>query len=322
MNPSPLTRRDFLTRTGVGAAAAVLAPAAFAADAAPGPRPAGAPAVTLSRDPARFPIAAFEKHFFEKYTPEQLAQTADEMDLNIELTVRPDGHIKPENSPDELPRFVEALAKKNRRILVVAASFVRPDEPHIEKTLRTTRQLGIRHYRHRGFKYDLTKPIKPQIANFRSMARDWAAIHKSVGITGLYQNHAGADYVGAAIWDIDQVLDGIDPQLFALALDTRHLVVEQGRAWPSAVKMIAPRVGSLFVKSFRWNTDRPVETPLADGIIKKNVVDAIVAGHESLPVCMHVEHLRLQPVPFAERAATVEAFRADARVLREWLGQA
>ncbi len=308
--PASLTRRDFLAQAGLGAAALALAPGAFAATPA-------APAAAK-----KFEIAGFEKHFFEKYTPDQLAQTADEMDLHIELTVRPDGHIKPEAAADELPRYVEALAKKNRRILVVAASFIRPDEPHLEKVLRATPALRIRHYRHRGFKYDPKKPIKPQLANFRSMARELAAIHRSVGITGLYQNHAGADYVGAAIWDIDHVLEDIAPQDFALALDTRHLLVEQGRAWPSAVSMIAPRVGSLFVKSFKWDRDRTVETPLADGIVTKTMVDRIVAGHAALPVCLHVEHLKLQPIPFDQRAATVAAFRADAAVLRGWLGQA
>lgn len=308
--PASLTRRGFLAQAGLGAAALGLAPGAFAASAA-------APSAAK-----KFEIAGFEKHFFEKYTPEQLAQTADEMDLHIELTVRPDGHIKPEAAADELPRYVEALAKKNRRILVIAASFIRPDEPHLEKVLRAARALGIRHYRHRGFKYDLKKPIKPQLANFRSMARELAAIHRSAGITGLYQNHAGADYVGAAIWDIDHVLEDIAPQDFALALDTRHLLVEQGRAWPSAVSMIAPRVGSLFVKSFKWDRDRTIETPLADGIVTKTVVERIVAGHASLPVCLHVEHLKLQPIPFEQRAATVAAFRADAAVLRGWLGQA
>lgn len=314
MNPSlpapDLSRRAFLAHAGIGAASLALAPAAFAATPA-------APAAAK-----KFEIAGFEKHFFEKYTPDQLAQTADEMDLHIELTVRPDGHVKPDAAADELPRYVEALAKKNRRILVVAASFIRPDEPHLEKVLRASRALGIRHYRHRGFKYDLKKPIKPQLANFRSMARDLAAIHRSVGITGLYQNHAGADYVGAAIWDIDYVLDDIAPQDFSLALDTRHLLVEQGRAWPSAVSMIAPRVGSLFVKSFKWDRDRTVETPLADGIVPKTMVDRIVASHAALPVCLHVEHLKLQPIPFDQRAATVAAFRADAAVLRGWLGQA
>jgi sugar phosphate isomerase/epimerase len=227
--------------------------------------------------------------------------------------------VKPVNAAEELPAFVEALGKRNRRILIIATSFVRPDEPNLEQTLRAARKLGIRQYRHRGFSYVPDKPIKAQVADFRAQAREFAAMNREIGITALYQNHAGANAVGAAIWDIDTVLDDIDPDHFGLALDTRHLLVEQGRAWPTAVRLISPRVRSLFVKSFRWDRDKTVETPLADGNVTKAMIDQIVAGHSSLPVSLHVEHAKLQPVPFADRAEIVKVFRDDARVLRNWL---
>jgi hypothetical protein len=59
--------------------------------------------------------------------------------------------------------------------------------------------------------------------------------------------------------------------------------------------------------------------------VKKAIVDQVIAAHGGpLPICIHIEHFkgktgRLAPVPFAERATIVEAFRADARVLRSWL---
>lgn len=315
---TPFSRRDFLTKAAVGLAALNVLPSALEAANQPALASTGS---AREGDRRSFEIAAFEKHFFEKYSPEELAQTCDEMDLHVELTVRPEGHIQPVNAADELPLMAEALAKWKRRILIIATSFVRPDEPHLEQTLRAARKLGIRHYRHRGFSYVPGTPIKQQIAGFRTQAREFAAINRAVGITGLYQNHAGANSVGAAIWDIDAVLDDINPDDFGLALDTRHLLVEQGRAWPTAVRMIAPRVRSLFVKSFKWDRDRTVETPLAGGIVTKTVIDQIIEGHSTLPVCLHVEHVKLQPVPFAERAGIVKTFREDSRVLREWLGR-
>ena len=309
------SRRDFIARTGLGLAAAYMIPSALraATDATP-------KTVVGSTPKRAFEIAAFEKHFFERYTPAELAQTCDEMDLHVELTVRPEGHIKPENAADELPVMVAALAQRNRRILMMGSSFVRPDEPHIESTLRAAQKLGIRYYRHRGFAYKPGTPIKAQVADFRSQARAFAAMNREIGITALYQNHAGATAVGAALWDIDAILDDIEPKDFGLALDMRHLRVELGQAWPSAVRMISPRIQSLFVKSFKWDRDRPVETPLSEGIVHQAMIDQVIADHPNLPVCLHVEYLKLQPVPFAERAATVEAFRKDAAVLRGWLG--
>ena len=313
----PWNRREFITKTGAGIAGALMLPGILRAESAAAAAPAAAGTAK-----AAFDIAAFEKHFYETYSPDELAQTCDEMALDVELTVRPEGHVKPVNAARELPALVAALAGRNRRILIIATSFVRPDEPHLEETLRAARKLGIRYYRHRGFTYVPGTPIKTQLASFRSQAKEFAAINRDIGITGLYQNHAGANSVGAAIWDIDRVLDDIDPDHFGLALDTRHLLVEQGRAWPTAIRLIAPRIRSLFVKSFKWDRDRTIETPLSEGIVTKAMVDQIVEARPNLPVCLHVEHVKLQPVPFVDRAGIVKVFRDDARVLRGWLGMA
>jgi hypothetical protein len=311
----PLNRRNFLARMAAGASLAALAPSTLTnANAAPAPR--------RTRSAAAFPIAGLEKHFFEKYTPDETAQAYADIGIDIELTVRPDGHIKPENAAAELPAMAAAFAKHNRRILIVASSFVRPDEPHIEQTLRASKALGIRYYRHRGFRYVAGTPLKQQIASFRSQAREFAAMNKAIGIQALYQNHAGPAHAGAAIWDLDQILDDIDPALFGVALDARHLMVELGRAWPTAIQLISPRVGALFVKSFRWDRDRTIETPLAEGIVTPAVVEQIVGNRSALPVCLHVEYPKLEPVPFARRAGIVGNFRSDAQLLRQWLGLA
>lgn len=323
-SPAPSSRRTFLAHVAGTAAALVVTPSVFgAATATPPAKKTGQKspiAPTPARPASAFPICGLEKHFFEKYTPAQTAQAYADIGIDIELTVRPDGHIKPENAASELPAMAAAFAQHQRRILMLGTSFIRPDEPHIESTLRAARQLGIPYYRHRGFQYRPGTPIKEQIASFRSMAREFAAISKSIGIQALYQNHAGANYVGAAIWDLDQVLDDIDPRHFGVALDVRHLLVEQGRAWPTAIRLIAPRVGSLFVKSFRWDRDRTVEVPLREGIVTPEMANAVVGDRPALPICVHVEHTKLQPVPYAERAGIVGLFRDDVAVLRGWLG--
>ena len=79
------------------------------------------------------------------------------------------------------------------------------------------------------------------------------------------------------------------------------------------------RIQALYVKSFVWQRDHPVETSLADGIVSNSVIDQVLADHPRLPVCLHNEYLKLEPVPFAARAATVDAFRRDADILRHWL---
>jgi len=333
-----LSRRDFIARAGLGAASAYLEPAIFTSSAIPLAKGAPMPAAA-----GTYEISILEKWFFDggdgspgqicyKYTPDQLAEVADEIGLDVELTLRKEGHISPERAPDELPAMVAALAKKNRRISYLAMDTVRPDEPYWQNALRVAKQLGITRYRHRGFKYDLTKPRKPQIPGFTSMAREFAAVNKEIGVQAVYQTHAGADLAGSAGWDLDMILADIDPKYFGVAIDSQHVMVEQGLSWSNSIDVLAPRTVALCVKSFRWEEDknshtyRPLPVPLGQGTVKKDFVQQVIAAHGGpLPIIIHIEHFknssgRLVPVPFDQRKGIVDAFRADAEVLRGWLG--
>jgi len=64
--------------------------------------------------------------------------------------------------------------------------------------LRTAAKLGIKRYRTDWWSYDLKKPIWPQVEALRPVAKELAALNRAVGITGLYQNHAGYQRVGAS----------------------------------------------------------------------------------------------------------------------------
>src|SRR5437870_6292085 len=112
-----LSRRDFITRTGLGvagAAAATIAPSTVMAAITPAPTPV--------KPLANYDISVLEKWYFDggnsspeqkryKYTPEQTATVCEEIGLDLELTLRKDGHVTVEKGPDELPLYVAALAK-------------------------------------------------------------------------------------------------------------------------------------------------------------------------------------------------------------------
>jgi sugar phosphate isomerase/epimerase len=335
-NPSSgsLSRRDFLTRAAVGAAAATLAPSTVMGAITPSPKPV--------KPMANFEISMLEKWHFDggdgspdqirfKYTPEQTAQVCDEIGLDLELTVRKVGHIAPEKAPDELPAYAAALAKKNRKITYLAMDTVRPDEPHWQQALLAAKKVGITRYRHRGFQYDLTKSRKAQIPGFTAWAREFAAFNKQHGMQAVYQIHAQPRMAGSAAWDLDMILDDIDPQYFGVAFDTQHVLVEQGLSYENAVDVLAPRTVALCVKSFRWEEDPvtkknvPMQVPFGQGMVKKEMVTKVIEAHGGpLPIIIHIEHFKvggaLYPSPFDQRKGIVNAFRNDAKVLREWLG--
>ena len=60
--------------------------------------------------------------------------------------------------------------------------------------------------------------------------RDLVAMNKDPEISAVYQNHAGAKYLGASLWDLDQALERIAPQQIGVAYDVRRATIEGAQA--------------------------------------------------------------------------------------------
>ena len=90
-----------------------------------------ATATTLSakaQAPARNPFCFFSKPF-QSLSYDDLADLTAELGFDgIEGTIRPGGHIIPEQVPDELPKMVEALAKRKLELTIMASGINNADD--------------------------------------------------------------------------------------------------------------------------------------------------------------------------------------------------
>ena len=264
------------------------------------------------------PVCVFTKPF-QSLTYDELADKIAEIGVDgIEATIRDGGHIEPKRVPEELPKMVEALAARNLKITVMTSSINDPNDPVTESVLKTAALLGIRRYRMKYFHYDLNKPIAGQIANFRSQCKELAALNHDFGITGLYQNHAGGKYVGAAIWDLSQVLDGIKPGDIGVAYDIRHATVEGGTSWPITFKMIRPHIDTVYVKDFVWGEGaRPTNVPLGEGRVDPKFFAMLAESGFNGPVSLHEEYLDHRDPALVPKH--MDAIKKDWSVLKKWL---
>ncbi len=210
----------------------------------------------------------------------------------IEATIRKGGHIEPEQVPDELPKMVEALRKRGLEITVMASSINDASDPMTEKTLRVASQLGIKRYRLQYFRYAEDRSIKEQHAEWRGKLRDLAALNKELGIRGVYQNHAGEKYLGAGIWDLAEVLDGISARDLAVAYDIRHATVEGGTSWPIAFRRIWPHVDTVYAKDFVWEGKKMKNVPLGTGRVDyPRFLGMLNSMKFNGPISVHVEYI-------------------------------
>ena len=252
--------------------------------------------------------------------PSELASWLEKVNLGgVECPIRRGGRIDPTRVEDELPVYVEALAARDRRVVIMATDINDPDDPLTERVLRTAAALGVTHYRMRYFKYRRDTPIRDQIATFRDQMIDLAALNHQFGMQGLYQNHAGKDYFGGAIWDLDRGLDGIEPDQIGVAYDLRHAAVEGTNVWRNAFRIIRDRVRTFYVKDFTWKDGRVVNAPLGEGMTDGGFYADLTAAERGYPISLHEEYLDHRKAELVPQH--LQAFENDYRKLRTWLAE-
>jgi len=255
---------------------------------------------------------------FNSLSYDQLASEIASLGFaGIEAPIRPGGHIEPESVPDELPKLSAALKKHNLEITVMTSNINDPTDPQTEKILKTAAKLGIARYRMRYFHYDFDKPITNQIKNWNGQLRDLAALNKDLGISAVYQNHAGAKYLGASLWDLDQALAGIDPQQIGVAYDIRHATVDGGTSWPATFRMIRPRITTVYVKDFRWVDNQARNVPLGKGQVSPAFFKLLEKTKYNGPISLHEEYLDHRDPKLVPKH--LAAIKHDFATLQSWL---
>jgi sugar phosphate isomerase/epimerase len=300
-----LNRRDFLRQTSGAALAAAVAPAA------------GSLAAPVAGEKLPWKFCAFEKPLlFLDY--DATADVFAELGFDgIEAAVRPGGHVLPERVEEDLPKFVEALKKRGLEITILTSGINGATQPHAEKVLRTAAKLGIKRYRMLWWKYDLTRPIRPQLDALRPGLKELVALHRELGLCGLYQNHAGPDMLGAGLWDIYELIKDFAPGDLGLAYDIRHAQVEGGLSWPTHFHLVKSHLAAVCVKDFAWDQGRLTNVPLGTGRVDPKVMQMVKEAKFGGPISVHVEYNE----GGRDKNAIAGAFRKDLATLREWLSR-
>ena len=275
--PSP-SRRQFL-----GTAATTLA---FAPAFAPG---------LLAKEKTkerRFEFCTFTKPL-QHLSFAEMAKTIAAMGFDgIEGAVRPKGHIVPEKVDEDMPKLAEALKAEGLSLTVMTTSINEVSaEQQTEKILRAAAAAGVSRYRMGYYKYDLAKPIRAQLDEFRPKLRDLIALSRELGIKPIYQNHSGKDYFGGPIWDLAEVLSDHDPAEVGVAFDIGHATVEGAKAWPLNFALIRPYLDTVYVKEPSWKDNVLGWGPLGEGAVDKGFFKLLQESDFSGPVSLHVEYL-------------------------------
>lgn len=259
--------------------------------------------------------------FIQDLSYEQLAVKLKEMGFDGgEVTVRKGGYIAPDTAAEELPKLAQVFQKHGLKIPILTTDIEGPDSPNVESILATASKLGIQRYRMGFCRYDLNSSIKPQIEELKPKFKDLAALNREAGVTAVYQNHAGAKYMGATFWDLEQILRDIPKEEIGCIFDIRHAVADGGTSWQIYYDIIKPHISALSIKDFKWDFKKekdtrlsPLHASLGSGQVDlEGFLKVFKKDFETAVVTLHIEYLKGESVE-----ANLAAIDRDFKVLRK-----
>lgn len=262
----------------------------------------------------------FSKHL-QGLSFDDIASFAAEVGMDgVEAPIRPGGHVEPEKVEEDLPKLVEALKKQDRELTIMTSGINEVSaEQNTEAVLRTAAKLGVKRFRMLYYKYDLQKPIWPQLDEIRPKIKDLVQLCTEIGIQPLFQNHSGKDYVAAPVWDMYSIMREYSAEQFSFAYDIYHSTIEGGSSWPLEAALVSDHLGAVYFKDFKWNGRKAEGCPLGEGQVNPAFAKTLMKGGYKGPISLHLEYLKgdIKDPAFIKECR--DAHVREFGILKQWL---
>ena len=240
-----------------------------------------------------------EVHLFSKHLQfldiKSAAQKAAEIGFKgLDLTVRPKGHVLPENVLKDLPMAIRDIKASGITCDLMTTAVADVENTADVNVVETAAKLGVKYYRCDWFKYKEALSLEESLDYYTDKVRALGDLNEENNIIGCYQNHSGLK-VGASVWEVKKILDTVNPQFFGAQYDIRHAVAEGGRSWSNGVKLLKDHIKTIVLKDFVWGKVegkwKIVNVPIGEGMVDFDAYFKLLKSLElKPPVSLHLEY--------------------------------
>ena len=249
---------------------------------------------TIFSDNNALNINIFSKHL-QFLDFKKVGQTAAELGFDgVDLTVRPKGHISPENVSKDLPQAVKEINRAGSHVKMITTRIQDIINPNDVEIIKTASASGIKYYRSDWFKYHDDKSMNESLHFYNEKIKQLAELNKKFSIIGCYQNHSGKK-VGASFWEINKILEDVNPKYFGVQYDIRHAIAEGGKSWENGLKLLKDQIQTIVLKDFKWGRIngkwKIINVPIGEGMVNFTKYFKILKSYGlNPPVSLHLEY--------------------------------
>lgn len=251
-------------------------------------------AMNLNRQDDRLKVHLFSKHL-QFLDIKEAAQMAAELGFDgLDLTVRPKGHVLPENVKSALPSAIRDIRQSGSSCEMITTAVSEIENPLDLDVIKTAAAEGISFYRSNWFKFKEDRSLEETLFYYREKVRGLSEYNESCHIVGCYQNHSGMN-VGASMWEVKKILETAIPDYFGVQYDIRHAVAEGGKSWPNGLRLLRNQIKTIVLKDFRWDKINGkweiVNVPIGEGMVDFKEYFKILKSYGLKPsASLHLEY--------------------------------
>lgn len=168
----------------------------------------------------------------------------------VDLTVRPKGHVLPEEVEAGLPQAAKEIADEGMEIALLTTAIEDADDPTAEAIFAAAQACGVQQLKLGYWKYEGFGRLQAQIDEVRAKLDGIEKLSEKYGVKPCIHIHSG-DMMSALAPVVRRILEGRDPQRIGVYLDPGHMTLEGGRSgWKMGIDILADYIHLLAVKDF------------------------------------------------------------------------
>ena len=276
-------------------------------------------------------VSIYSKHIqFLNY--KETGAIATELGFDgVDLTVRPKGHVLPENVTTHLPIAIQDIQSSGSSCKMITTSIETVDNPHDVDIIRTAAEEGVAYYRTHWYKYLDNMSMVDALQKYQGEIQNLSELNKKHDIIGCYQNHAGTK-VGASYWEVYRIIEKADPRYFGAQYDIRHATVDSAYSWSNGLNLLKDQIKVIVLKDFKWgkvdNKWKVINVPIGEGMVDFIKYFKLLKSYKlNPPATLHLEY----PLGGAEKGkfeisvdkkVVYDAMKKDLKTIRKLWKQA
>jgi L-ribulose-5-phosphate 3-epimerase len=188
----------------------------------------------------------------------------------VDLSIQPGGHVEPRLANVDLVRAFEVMEGNTLAVPVITTALTTAMDRTAVPVLALAGMSGARLFRPGNWSYGATANLVGRLAEVQRDLAGLLSIGRQYNIASAFYNGIG-DNVGSAVWDIQRIIEPLDPGLSGFYFDVANAAAQGGGGWEVALKLALPRLKAVAIQDFVWEkqSDRwqMSRCPLGKGMI-------------------------------------------------------